>query len=584
MNPINPIRTLVLPLAATFLALTTSYAQGDVDIWTVDDNGPADFNDIQSAIDHASDGDEIHVAAGTYTGSGNYVVDFNGKKLWLKGSIGPFPTIISGEGVRRGIRCKDVAYSLNQGGAALNYFTITDCVANVGDKNGGALKIVNSTLHIWDCLIEGNSAQNGGGIYCEDSTLISFDNLFAQNYANNKGGGIYLKNSDSVQEYCSWEKNKAGNDGGALYSNSESGAQLVYGSFCGSIPNHTSGPGTVYPYNTTFKSFCNGMYYALANDLVMTYVEYTETSNSSSSSSSYALSEEIQMVGPSAEMADGLLAVVDLETGLVHGYDVLEDTYEGVLFGSELIQNPVAMAFDEERAFVADSAGLIHIFNTSTGMPAGALGSASLSPIDLEVGIDGFIWVTSMDQSAPLQAWEPNIGGVMHFLGDTTSGLDAPGELAVLQDGSLLVSDRVDSEIYRFVPTTGEITLFLSAEAAEGLGLGQISDLSFLASDMKVFVTSDRGLSKFTHGGLYLGDVMGPDGAPLENILGFVPISEEFLPDAWNPADFNHDGAVNGGDLTILLGSWGTDSPGIDLNNDGVVDGRDLAILLAAWE
>ena len=37
------------------------------DTWTVDDDGKADFNNIQAAIDAASNGDEIIVAPGTYT-------------------------------------------------------------------------------------------------------------------------------------------------------------------------------------------------------------------------------------------------------------------------------------------------------------------------------------------------------------------------------------------------------------------------------------------------------------------------------------------------------------------------------------
>ena len=49
-----------------------------------------------------------------------------------------------------------------------------------------------------------------------------------------------------------------------------------------------------------------------------------------------------------------------------------------------------------------------------------------------------------------------------------------------------------------------------------------------------------------------------------------------------DPADLNGDGFVNGADLAMLLGQWG--SPGsADLTGDGVVDGADLAILLGAW-
>ncbi|MBX3356016.1 MAG: hypothetical protein KF724_10005 [Phycisphaeraceae bacterium] len=48
------------------------------------------------------------------------------------------------------------------------------------------------------------------------------------------------------------------------------------------------------------------------------------------------------------------------------------------------------------------------------------------------------------------------------------------------------------------------------------------------------------------------------------------------------PADLNNDGFVNGADLAIILGAWGTTGPG-DLNNDGVVNGADIAIVLGAW-
>ncbi|HMN96451.1 MAG TPA: hypothetical protein PKC43_09005 [Phycisphaerales bacterium] len=47
------------------------------------------------------------------------------------------------------------------------------------------------------------------------------------------------------------------------------------------------------------------------------------------------------------------------------------------------------------------------------------------------------------------------------------------------------------------------------------------------------------------------------------------------------PADLNCDGMVDGADLGILLGAWGT--PDADLNGDGQTDGADLGILLGAW-
>ena len=47
--------------------------------------------------------------------------------------------------------------------------------------------------------------------------------------------------------------------------------------------------------------------------------------------------------------------------------------------------------------------------------------------------------------------------------------------------------------------------------------------------------------------------------------------------------DINGDGAVNGGDLSLLLVAWATDDAAADLNHDGQVDGGDIALLLADW-
>jgi hypothetical protein len=49
------------------------------------------------------------------------------------------------------------------------------------------------------------------------------------------------------------------------------------------------------------------------------------------------------------------------------------------------------------------------------------------------------------------------------------------------------------------------------------------------------------------------------------------------------PADLDRNGAVNGDDLGIMLGAWGTANPVADLDGNGAVNGDDLGILLGAW-
>ena len=56
---LSMFRTALIPMFLTSTALAET--------WTVDDDGPADFQSISSAVYAASDGDEIIVAPGTYT-------------------------------------------------------------------------------------------------------------------------------------------------------------------------------------------------------------------------------------------------------------------------------------------------------------------------------------------------------------------------------------------------------------------------------------------------------------------------------------------------------------------------------------
>lgn len=67
------------------------------------------------------------------------------------------------------------------------------------------------------------------------------------------------------------------------------------------------------------------------------------------------------------------------------------------------------------------------------------------------------------------------------------------------------------------------------------------------------------------------------DGAPEQvSSIGIINVG---VPSC--PADLNGDGVVDGADLGIMLGAWGT--PGADLNGDGTTDGADLGIMLGAW-
>ena len=74
-------RTALLSMFLTSTALA--------DTWIVDDDGKADFDNIQDAVDAASDGDTIVVWYGTYRSESNQVFYLLNKYLTIQ-SLSPF--------------------------------------------------------------------------------------------------------------------------------------------------------------------------------------------------------------------------------------------------------------------------------------------------------------------------------------------------------------------------------------------------------------------------------------------------------------------------------------------------------------
>lgn len=92
---------------------------------------------------------------------------------------------------------------------------------------------------------------------------------------------------------------------------------------------------------------------------------------------------------------------------------------------------------------------------------------------------------------------------------------------------------------------------------------------------------------------LALQEYTAPSGVPalfvggyfLDSPSGDIPLATwQMCAPRARDADLNGDGAVDGSDLAIVLGSWGscTGCPA-DINEDGVVDGSDLALVLGSW-
>ena len=108
----------------------------------------------------------------------------------------------------------------------------------------------------------------------------------------------------------------------------------------------------------------------------------------------------------------------------------------------------------------------------------------------------------------------------------------------------------------------------------------QVADAEVGGAAIRLADLSVAGPEYLIGGSVFCGNV-GPDitGAWLE---GLPNAFDEFCP---LPGDLDRNGVVDGGDLTLLLGEWGTTGValGADLDFSGLVDGGDLTTLLGAW-
>jgi predicted outer membrane repeat protein len=213
------------------LALLTSTALADT--WTVDDDGKADFDNIQAAVDASSDGDEIIVMPGTYTSTADEVVNMIGKAVWLHSSEGQEVTIIDGEGTRRGIYCAngETPNTIIEG------FTITNGYA---EYYGGGMRNFISSPTLTDCTFTGNSAANyGGGMYNSYSNPSLTDCTFTNNIAD-YGGGMFNNSSSPTLDNCTFTDNTADNYGGGM-ANSYSNPTLTNCTIIGNASNYSGG-------------------------------------------------------------------------------------------------------------------------------------------------------------------------------------------------------------------------------------------------------------------------------------------------------------------------------------------------------
>ncbi len=191
---------------------------------------PAEYPTIQAAIDASTaHGDEVLVAEGVYTGTGNRDIDFRGRRITVRGTAGPERTIVDCQGLGQGFRLTRregpgtilEGFTIRNGsrdsGAAIRCESSSPQIRNciVTGNQGGGVSLSDSSAVLANCLIRGNSAGNFGGVACGSGAQTLVNCAIIDNVSQYAGGGVDCSYGTTTIRHCTIIGN-SGAVGGAL--------------------------------------------------------------------------------------------------------------------------------------------------------------------------------------------------------------------------------------------------------------------------------------------------------------------------------------------------------------------------------
>jgi hypothetical protein len=186
------------------------------------------YGSVQAAVDAAAEGEEIRMAAGSYTDiharQGITQVVYLSKTVSIRGGYttsdwtSPDPTanpsVLDAQGQGR------VLYITGDISPSIAGLRVTGGDASGlggffnGQDSGGGIFISDSSAIIENCVVFGNTAYYGGGVHANSSAAIMQGNIITGNIATNMGGGLSILFSTARLSANSITSNTASSGGG----------------------------------------------------------------------------------------------------------------------------------------------------------------------------------------------------------------------------------------------------------------------------------------------------------------------------------------------------------------------------------
>jgi hypothetical protein len=171
---------------------------------------PADQPTIQAAINAASAGDTVLVAAGIYTET----INFGGRAITVASEAGPSVTIIDGN------QLGSVAtFASGEGRASvLSGFTLRN--GRTSGDGGGIRTSVTSPTIVSNRIVDNRACNGGGGISVNSGSPLVQSNVISNNSqsgcSGGAGGGILITGAGSAQIFDNYISGNSWSSGGGI--------------------------------------------------------------------------------------------------------------------------------------------------------------------------------------------------------------------------------------------------------------------------------------------------------------------------------------------------------------------------------